>query len=450
MTHRTARRSMRPTVLLAATVVMTGGLALLPSAASAAPLPGNCAASTTGTVTCTFGFTGAPEAFAVPSGVTAVAVQATGGAGGASTSPSGTTAGGRGDAVTATLATLPGATLYVVVGADGQSSSTGGTSVSGGFNGGGSALASGSPGTGGGAGGGGASDVRTDPADLTTRLVVAAGGGGAGGTGGATFPGGAGGDAGAPGGGALGCTPSTAAQPGTATAGGAGGTGCAGPGFAGGPGLGADSPPSIFSANGGAGGGGLFGGGSGAQGAPSTPPGSGGGAGGSSLVPAGGTQQLTSAPAGVTLSYLVAPAAPTAVTTTPGDGTVQVGWTTGPVDTSGTPAAGYTATAAPGGASCTTTGTSCLLTGLVNGTRYSITVVATNGAGSSAAAAGPDAVPFGAPVLPGPVTTAAPLTAATSRELAATGSPVGGLAVAAVLLVGVGGLTLTVGRRRTG
>jgi hypothetical protein len=47
---------------------------------------------------------------------------------------------------------------------------------------------------------------------------------------------------------------------------------------------------------------------------------------------------------------------------------------------------GYTATAAPGGASCTTTGvTSCTITSLASGTTYKITVVARTTAGDSGA-----------------------------------------------------------------
>ena len=51
--------------------------------------------------------------------------------------------------------------------------------------------------------------------------------------------------------------------------------------------------------------------------------------------------------------------------------------------TSGTPS--YTATASPSGASCTTMGTSCLITGLSQQVTYSISVVATNRVGSSEA-----------------------------------------------------------------
>ena len=80
-----------------------------------------------------------------------------------------------------------------------------------------------------------------------------------------------------------------------------------------------------------------------------------------------------------------APTAPTAAVADPGDTVASVSWTA-PADTGGAPIVRYTATAAPGGATCTTTGaTTCLFTGLKNGTAYTFTVTATNVAGTSAA-----------------------------------------------------------------
>ena len=81
------------------------------------------------------------------------------------------------------------------------------------------------------------------------------------------------------------------------------------------------------------------------------------------------------------------PGAPTAVTAVPGDATVALSWTA-PANTGGASILSYTGTASPGGATCTTTGaTTCLVTGLKNGTSYTFTVTATNIAGTSAASA---------------------------------------------------------------
>jgi hypothetical protein len=73
-------------------------------------------------------------------------------------------------------------------------------------------------------------------------------------------------------------------------------------------------------------------------------------------------------------------AAPTGMTgqVTPIDSALQVSWR------SSNPAgsvAYYTATATPGGASCTTTSTSCVITGLKNGTNYAVEVSAVNESG---------------------------------------------------------------------
>lgn len=76
-------------------------------------------------------------------------------------------------------------------------------------------------------------------------------------------------------------------------------------------------------------------------------------------------------------------ATPTGVTATPGDGTCSVAFTPGgsaPADVS------YTATATPGGATATGASSPLNLTGLTNGTPYTISLVANNGVGNSAPA----------------------------------------------------------------
>jgi len=76
------------------------------------------------------------------------------------------------------------------------------------------------------------------------------------------------------------------------------------------------------------------------------------------------------------------PGPPTDVNAVPGDGQVEVSWNA-PLDTGGLVIEGYTATAFPGGESCTSTTTSCVITGLINGETYSISVTATNAIGVS-------------------------------------------------------------------
>jgi hypothetical protein len=76
------------------------------------------------------------------------------------------------------------------------------------------------------------------------------------------------------------------------------------------------------------------------------------------------------------------PGPPTDVNAVPSDGQALVSWNA-PLDTGGLVITGYTATASPGGASCTSTTTSCVITGLKNGSTYSITVTATNAVGTS-------------------------------------------------------------------
>jgi hypothetical protein len=97
------------------------------------------------------------------------------------------------------------------------------------------------------------------------------------------------------------------------------------------------------------------------------------------------------------------PNAPTAVTSSPGNGKATVSWTP-PTPNGGTAITSYTATASPGGAFATTLDgvtTSIDVTGLTNGTAYTFTVVASNAAGNGAASSASTAITVGTPPAPG-------------------------------------------------
>ncbi len=90
------------------------------------------------------------------------------------------------------------------------------------------------------------------------------------------------------------------------------------------------------------------------------------------------------ATASVTAGHL--PGAPTGLSATGGDSQAPVSWTA-PSSDGGFAITSYTATASPGGATCTATApaTTCTITGLVNASTYSITATATNDAGTGPA-----------------------------------------------------------------
>ena len=96
------------------------------------------------------------------------------------------------------------------------------------------------------------------------------------------------------------------------------------------------------------------------------------------------------------VQVFVVPAAPTGVTIEAGDRRLTVKWTAPVLTPEMPPVTLYTATASPGGATCTATTTVCTLTGLTNRTSYSVTVTATNRVGT-----GPASDPVvGKPVAP--------------------------------------------------
>lgn len=113
----------------------------------------------------------------------------------------------------------------------------------------------------------------------------------------------------------------------------------------------------------------------------------------------------------ITATPRTVPGAPTGVSATAGDGSATVSWT--PAGDGGSAITGYTVTSSPGSLQCTTTGTSCEVLGLANGTAYTFTVIAANMAGSSApsspsAAVTPRAAGGGGGGAPSPTSTPTP------------------------------------------
>ena len=84
------------------------------------------------------------------------------------------------------------------------------------------------------------------------------------------------------------------------------------------------------------------------------------------------------------------PGAPTGVTAIAGIGQATVSWTA-PSSQGSSAITGYTVTGSPGG-SCSTTATTCTITGLTAGTSYTFTVRATNAVGTGTASAPSNAV----------------------------------------------------------
>ena len=85
------------------------------------------------------------------------------------------------------------------------------------------------------------------------------------------------------------------------------------------------------------------------------------------------------------------PSAPREVSALPGDALAKVAWTV-PSSSGSFPISNYQVTASPGGQGCLTSTLTCTVSNLVNGTTYTFTVKALNGAGWSAASAPSDPV----------------------------------------------------------
>ena len=129
------------------------------------------------------------------------------------------------------------------------------------------------------------------------------------------------------------------------------------------------------------------------------------------------------------------PSAAIGVTAVPSNGSATVSWTAAVAN--GYVVTGYTVASSPAGGSCSTTATSCVVTGLTNGTVYTFSVTATNLLGNSPASVSslpvtPMAI---APSAPTGVTAAASNGRVTVKWTAAVsnGSPVTGYVVTATL-----------------
>ena len=92
------------------------------------------------------------------------------------------------------------------------------------------------------------------------------------------------------------------------------------------------------------------------------------------------------------------PGVPTGVTLESGAGELVVSWTA-PADDGGSDVTGYVASTSTG-ATCTTATTSCTISGLENGTQYSVTVLAENVSGESQASAAAVGTPLAVPSAP--------------------------------------------------
>ena len=364
--------------------------------------------------------------FVVPAGVTSVQVLLVGGNGGTGSDGQ---VGGIPATASATIAVTPGETLYAEVAGDGESAGDGAFGSGGAGGGGAGGVLEGfltSDGSGG--GGGGASDIRTCSVDagscqsLASRLIVAAGGGGgagAGSAGGTETAGGTGGSADQSGsdgvGDGRGDLAGTGGGRGTLTTPGAAGTNQEPSGYpassAGALGVGgAGGVSNAFAGSvggGGGGGGGIYGGGGGGEGGftSGSPTGNGagggGGGGGSSGVPAGapGVSAFSLLPTTdgaepeVTITTLPAPAITTGAAS---DVTASTAELTGTVNPNGSPitdchfvispapADGASAPCAQQlGAGSSPSPVSATLSGLSQGTAYTVTLSATSTAGST-------------------------------------------------------------------
>jgi hypothetical protein len=119
---------------------------------------------------------------------------------------------------------------------------------------------------------------------------------------------------------------------------------------------------------------------------------------------------------------IVDPAPPSSVAARPGPGELHVAWAPGA--DGGSAITSYSAMASPGGASCTSSRPACTISGLHDGTRYTVVVTATNVHGTSLASApSPSVVPGVVPTAPSGLVVTPHHGDAVARWEASVGSP---------------------------
>jgi hypothetical protein len=139
-----------------------------------------------------------------------------------------------------------------------------------------------------------------------------------------------------------------------------------------------------------------------------------------------------------TVGIPVVPGRPS-VSATPADGAITANWS---AQDGGSAITGYTVTLTPGGTNFQTTQTTAQLTGLTNGTSYTVSVTATNSVGTSAAGTA-TATPRTVPGAPTAVTAVAGIRQATVSWTAPSSN--GGSALTQYLVTGTTGVTTTTG-----
>ena len=144
-----------------------------------------------------------------------------------------------------------------------------------------------------------------------------------------------------------------------------------------------------------------------------------------SVTATNGAALVSAASATATATPKTTPSAPSALTLVAQNGAIKASWTAGA--NGGSAITGYTATATPGDLTCTTAGTTCTISGLTNGTSYSVKVAATNVVGTGPQTAAQSATPD---ILPG-APTSVQLSAVAGKITATWSAPAdnGGTAV---------------------